>query len=157
MKILFLHGWHSAPGGTKSQFLESHGHTVIGPRLDDDDYDAAVRTAQGEYDRHRPDVIVGSSRGAAIAMDLASGETPLVLLCPAWKNWAKIASVKPETLILHSRQDEVVPFADSEELIRNSALPETALIEVGHEHPLADPQSLEMLRKACERLAHCPR
>lgn len=157
MKILFLHGWHSAPGGTKSTFLESHGHTVIGPELDDDDYGAAVRTAQGEYDRHLPDVVVGSSRGGAIAMDLQSQETPLVLLCPAWKNWARTKTTKPQTLILHSRQDEVVPFSDSEELIQKSGLAESALIEVGYEHPLADPESLEALLKACERLTNATR
>ena len=87
MKILFLHGWHSVPGGVKPSYLASHGHEVINPALDDDDFDQAVRTAQAEYDRHQPDVIVGSSRGGAVAMNLDSGSTPLVLLCPAWKRW----------------------------------------------------------------------
>src|SRR5579885_3074071 len=85
MKILFLHGWHSVPGGVKSSFLAAHGHQVINPVLDDDDFAAAVRTAQAEYDRHRPDIIVGSSRGGAVAMNLDAGPTPLVLLCPAWR------------------------------------------------------------------------
>ncbi len=89
MKILFLHGWHSVPGGVKPTFLADHGHTVINPALDDDDFDAAVRTAQAEYDQHQPDVIVGSSRGGAVAMNIESGDTPLVLLCPAWKSWGK--------------------------------------------------------------------
>ena len=85
MKILFLHGWHSVPGGVKPSYLVSHGHTVINPALDHDDWGEAVRTAQAEYDRQHPDVIVGSSRGGAVAMNLDSGSTPLVLLCPAWK------------------------------------------------------------------------
>src|SRR3954452_22969301 len=85
MKILFLHGWHSVPGGVKPSYLARHGHEVVNPALDDDDFDEAVRTAQAEYNRHHPDVIVGSSRGGAVAMNLASGSTPLVLLCPAWK------------------------------------------------------------------------
>ena len=83
MKILFLHGWRSVPGGVKPSYLIEHGHTVINPALDDDDFAGAVRTAQAEYDRHRPDVIVGSSRGGAVAMNLDAGSTPLVLLCPA--------------------------------------------------------------------------
>lgn len=85
MKILFLHGWHSVPGGVKPSFLAGQGHEVINPAIDDDDFDAAVRTAQAEYDRHGPDAIVGSSRGGAVAMNLDAGPTPLVLLCPAWK------------------------------------------------------------------------
>ena len=43
--------------------------------------------------------------------------------------------MKPDTVILHSRADDVVPFADSEELVRNSG---AALIEVGTDHRLAD-------------------
>jgi hypothetical protein len=43
-------------------------------------------------------------------------------------------------VILHSRADDVVPFADSEELLRNSGLPATALVGVGNDHRLADPE-----------------
>jgi hypothetical protein len=52
-----------------------------------------------------------------------NGATPLVLLCPAWKNWGTATNVKPNTIILHSRKDDVIPFCDSEELIANSGLP----------------------------------
>ena len=38
MKILFLHGWQSVPGGVKPTFLAQHGHTVINPKLPDDDF-----------------------------------------------------------------------------------------------------------------------
>jgi hypothetical protein len=83
MKALHHQGWHSVPGGVKPSCLVHHGHEVINPALSDDGWGEAVRTAQAVYDRHRPDVIVGSSRGGAIAMNLDSGSTPLVLLCPA--------------------------------------------------------------------------
>ena len=152
MKILFLHGWHSVPGGLKPTFLKDAGHTIINPALDDDDFDAAVRTAQAEYDKHQPDVIVGSSRGGAVAMNIESGETPLALLCPAWKNWGSATTVKPNTTILHSRDDDTVPFADSEELVRNSDLPESALIEIGNDHRLADPEPLQAMLEACEQM-----
>ena len=45
--------------------------------------------------------------------------------------------MKPNTIILHSWADEVVPFADSEELVRNSGLPLESLVEVGREQRLA--------------------
>ena len=86
LKILFLHGWHSVVGGVKSTYLKDAGHEVINPALDDDNFEAAVRTAQAEYDQHTPDVVVGSSRGGAVDMNIESGDTPLVLLCPAWRN-----------------------------------------------------------------------
>jgi hypothetical protein len=39
---------------------------------------------------------------------------------------------KPNTTIPHSRNDEVIPFADSEELVSRSGLLQTALIENGN-------------------------
>jgi hypothetical protein len=54
-------------------------------------------------------------------------------------------------VILHSRADDVVPFGDSEELVRNSGLPAWTLIEVGNDHRLADPETLEKMLRACER------
>src|SRR5436190_17217369 len=146
MKILFLHGWHSVPGGVKPTYLKEHGHTVINPALPDEDFAEAVRIAQAEFDRHQPDVVVGSSRGGAVAMNINSGNAKLVLLCPAWKKWGSVKKVKPGTVILHSRADDVVPFAHSEELARTSG---ASLIEVGTDHRLADPEPLAAMLKAC--------
>ena len=151
MKILFLHGWTSIPGGVKPRYLKSVGHEVINPALPDDDFDEAVRIAQAEFDRHQPDVVVGSSRGGAVAMSIDLGSTPLVLMCPAWKRWGKATKVKPHTVILHCPADETVPFADSEELVCNSGLGEEALIAVGHDHRLADAASLKAMADACAR------
>ena len=112
-----------------------------------------MKIAQAEYDRHRLDVVVGSSRGGAVAMNLDSEDTPLVLLCPAWTKYGTAKTVKPGTTILHSRADDVVPFADSEELVRTSGLPATALVKVGGDHRLADPEPLEAMLRECERAA----
>ncbi len=150
MKILFLHGWQSVPGGVKPTFLARHGHEVINPKLPDEDFVEAVRIAQAEFDKHQPDVVVGSSRGGAVAMSINNGGAQLILLCPAWRKWGTARTVKPGTVILHSRADDVVPFADSEELVTNSGLPASALIEVGTDHRLADPKALEAMLRACE-------
>jgi hypothetical protein len=153
MRILFLHGWQSVPGGVKPTYLAQHGHEVINPKLPDEDFEEAVRIAQAEFDKHRPQAIVGSSRGGAVAMNISSGNARLVLLCPAWKKHGTARTVKPGTVILHSRADDVVPFADSEELLRNSDLPPSALVEVGDDHRLADPEPLRKMLQACERAA----
>jgi hypothetical protein len=151
MLILFLHGWHGVPGGVKPSYLKDHGHTVINPALPDDDFDAALAIAQAEFDKHKPNVIVGSSRGGALAMNIEAGETPLVLLCPAWKKYGTVKTVKANSTILHSRADDVIPYADSEELVRNSGLPVYVLVETGKDHRLADPESLEIMLEACGR------
>lgn len=152
VKLLFLHGWHSVVGGVKPTYLKDHGYDVINPFLDDDDFELAVRTGQAEYDHHRPDVIVGSSRGGAVAMNIQSTTTPLVLLCPAWKKWGCVTAIKSNSLILHSPQDDVVPFEDSVELIHNSKLPLETIIEVGSDHRLADESSLSVMLWACNLL-----
>ena len=137
MAVLFLHGKESKPGGTKPTYLAQHGLTVLNPALPDDDFTEAVRIAQAEFHRHKPDVVVGSSRGGAVAMNIDSCNARVVLLCPAWKKWGSATTVKAGTVILHSRDDDVIPFAESEELIRNSGLPSSALVEVGSDHRLS--------------------
>jgi|SRR5579871_6690330 len=147
MKILFLHGWQSVPGGVKPTFLAKHGHEVINPKLPDEDFEEAVRIAQAEFDMHQPDVVVGPSRGGAVAINLNSDAAKLVLLSPAWKRHGTARTVKPGTVVLHSRADDVVPFAQSEELARTSG---ATLIEVGTDHRLADPEPLAAMLRACE-------
>jgi hypothetical protein len=153
MKILFLHGWHSVPGGNKPTYLKDHGHEVIEPALPDDDFEESVRIAQAEFDKTQPAVVVGLSRGGAVAVNIDSGSAKLVLLCPGWKKWGTAKTVKPGTVILHSRTDDIVPFGFSVELVQNSELPMSALIEVGKDHWLHEREAFEAMLKACERAA----
>jgi len=55
--------------------------------------------------------------------------------------------VKHATVILHSRADDVIPFADSEELAKNSG---ASLIEIGTDHRLAEPEPLAAMLRTCE-------
>ena len=153
MKILFLHGLGSRPGGLKPTYLVRHGHDVSNPQLSEDDFRESIQIAQCEYDRFCPDVIVGSSRGGGVAVNMESKDTPRVLLCPSWKNKRMANRVKPNTIVLHSRQDEVIPFRESEELLANSGLSPDLIVEVGFEHRLADEHSLRAMLNACEELA----
>jgi len=146
MTILFLHGKESGPGGKKPTFLEGHELTVINPALPADDFIQAVSIAQSAFDQHAPVVVVGSSRGGAVAMNINSGDAGLVLLCPAWKKWGDAKTAKPRTIVLHSRHDEVVPFADSEELINNSK--SATLVESGVDHRLSTPEALTAMLDA---------
>lgn len=150
MKILFLHGWQSVVGGVKPTSLAAAGHEVINPALPDEDFAAAVAIAQAEFDRHRPSVVVGSSRGGAVAMNIRAAGARLVLLCPAWKRWGSARTIPAGTIVLHSRGDDVIPFNESEELVSASGLPAAALVEVGTDHRLAEPEPLAAMLRACE-------
>lgn len=135
LRTLFLYSWHSIPGGVKPTYLKNAGHEVINPALDGDNFDLAVRTAQAEYDQDQPEVIVGSSSGGAVAMNIESTDTPLVLLCLAWKNWGTTTTLKQ----------------NREELVANSGLPLGTLIEVGGDHRLTDPEPLKAMLEVCDR------
>ena len=49
MKILFLHGWHSVPGGVKPTYLQDHGQEVINPALDDVTVHGAVTSRGADW------------------------------------------------------------------------------------------------------------
>ncbi|HUT10305.1 MAG TPA: alpha/beta fold hydrolase [Thermoguttaceae bacterium] len=151
MIVLFLHGFGSDPNGIRPTFLQQQGFEVIHPALPDDDFQQSLLIAQREFDRGRPDVVVGSSRGGAVAMNIDVGETPLVLIAPAWSKWSGAATVQASTMILHSEHDEVVPIEGSRELLRRSGLPADRLIVVGENHRMTDPAAFEALVQAIER------
>lgn len=72
-----------------------------------------------------------------------------MLLCPALKKWGTVKTAKQDTVIIHSRSDDVIPYSDSEKLAKNSGLPACALIEIGNDHRLADSESLDIMLYAC--------
>ena len=80
-------------GGLKPTYLRSHRHEIIEPELDHEDFKAALRTAQASLDQHHPEVVVGSSRGGSVAINIESGSARLVLICPTWKKWGSATMV----------------------------------------------------------------
>ena len=112
---------------------------------------AVVQVPEGGLERLNQEAEAAIAAQAAFVptININSGDARLVLLCPAWRKWGTARTVKPDTVILHSRADDVIPFADSEELVRNSGLPAWTLIEVGRDHRLADAESLETMLEAC--------
>jgi len=103
--------------------------------------------------RHRVDVVVGSSFGGAVALELLARGAwvgPTVLLCPAHRLVGGRALRPPPMLlpdapavvVVHGRQDDIVPIAHSRDLVRGTRSP---LVEVDDDHPLsasATPENL---------------
>lgn len=134
-KILFLHGWMS-DGSGKHCLLSSMNYDVETPSLSNWWFPTACNQAQKAYDEFKPDLVVGSSRGGAVAMNINTGNTPLVLLAPAWKQFGNVSKIeKPYTIIIHSKQDSTIPFQDSVRLIENS-VEGVRLWEAGDSHRL---------------------
>jgi pimeloyl-ACP methyl ester carboxylesterase len=154
MRILFCHGLEGSPNGRKAMALRDAGHEVLAPPLSKDDFERAVRDAGAVLARDRPEVIVGSSRGGAVAMRIAAASpVPLVLLAPAWRRFGVMPVVRRESRILHGIKDDVVPLADSIELEQRNRLPAENLIPVNDDHRLASPLAVEALLLAVARAA----
>lgn len=142
-RLLYFHGSSAGRFGSKTDLLERHGHLIVGrPRLpyprhprrswrwlvayfDQQWFRDAVQAAQECYDACLPDVIIGSSMGGAVAMNIRSGDTPQVLVAPAWRAWwmlrfGRARRVKPATVIVHGDRDRTVFPRASRRLLVNS-------------------------------------
>jgi hypothetical protein len=145
-RLLFLHGLEGKPTGRKATALREAGWNVMAPSLPKDDFEKAVQIARRTLEQHRPDLIVGSSRGGAVAMRIgAEGGVPLVLCAPAWRKFGIEPVLTAGTRIIHGIKDSVVPLADSIELESNNGLPPENLIPVNDEHRLSSPLALATL------------
>lgn len=146
-KILFLHGLESKPGGTKAKHLERVGHNVLNPALPKYSFEESVAIAQGVVDRELPDVIVGSSRGGAVAMCLDPNGAKTVLIAPAWSHYmqTEVTDCRSDTMILHCESDDTVVFSDSQQLSDKYG---ATLIKVGQCHRMNDADALEALEEA---------
>ena len=142
--ILFFHGLNSSPLGEKAKFLAGTGHQIITPWLPADDWEKTIKVAQECVSAYRPDIIVGSSRGGAVALNIKSEKKgcKLILIAPAWKKYGKVSKTSPNAAILHSKKDDIVPYKDSVRLSANSGC---KLYEVGDSHRMNEGDVYEMI------------
>lgn len=122
MEIVFLHGLESGPHGSKYQALRQAFGEVAAPDCTGV-YDEAQRLEiirAALADRSAPLLVVGSSMGGLMALLLQQAEPDrvagLVLCAPAIHRPAAQGldyDRLPPTIVIHGRQDDVVPFAAS--------------------------------------------
>lgn len=130
-KVLYLHGLGGKRSGPRTEMLEAMGHEVVYPELPADDYEKAVEVAKEHLDG--VDLIIGSSRGGAVAMGLTT-DKPVLLLAPAWRMMGIEPKLPgPNTYTIHGFEDERVVSTDSEELMAaNGAVDKLVLVSDGH-------------------------
>jgi pimeloyl-ACP methyl ester carboxylesterase len=140
LRVQFIHGLKSSPQGSKAVFLASRFDATT-PSMDTRDLAAAIETQARALAEIRPDVVVGSSFGGAIAVALlARGlwRGPTLLLAPAA---AKLGVTDPlpegvPVTIVHGVRDAIVPLEDSRALARTGTPSLVVLHEVDDEHRL---------------------
>lgn len=143
--ILFLHGLGSKPGGAKVKYLEALGHNVINPALPNEDFNKSVEIADKLLKEHNIDVVIGSSRGGAVAMALNHSK-PMVLVAPAWSNYNVIPNADQADMwkVIHSKNDDVIPIIDSRLLERLGC----SLVVTGETHRMNDEEALKAIAAA---------
>lgn len=133
---------------SKPDFLKTIGYDVYSPILNDWSFKESVETAKYNLLATDPDVIVGSSRGGAVAMNL-NCEKPLLLLSPAWRFFGSADKINSNSIIIHSMNDNLVPIKDSEKLCKNSLC---RLIIAGEDHRLNCSDAKEAIAFALNKI-----
>lgn len=144
MKVIYLHGWLSSPLSYKVQVLRENGFEVFAPELPAESWDQSVANARKAIEEFAPDVIVGSSRGGAVAM-VSNKSVPMILVAPAWKKFCPWGTISGSTTIIHSPDDEVVSFEDSIELAHAFG---AMLVEAGQNHRMQDDEAIDAILDA---------
>jgi len=155
LRVLFVHGLMSSPGGRKARYLAQRFDSIT-PRMETGDFPGCLETQRRAIAAHRPDVVVGSSFGGAVLVELIrrgewSGAT-LLLAQAALKldATARLPSTLP-VLLVHGRADEVVPVEHSRTLAATS--PAARLIETEDEHRLVELTRSERLAELVREAA----
>ena len=140
LRVQFIHGLEGSPQGAKAQLFAEH-FTALTPAMDTRDFEACVALHAATIASFKPDVLVGSSFGGAVAVALLQRRVwlgPTLLLAQAAQHF-RLAAELPEGVhvwLVHGQGDDVVDIADSRALARSGTPDLVRLIEVDDDHSL---------------------
>ncbi|MBM4369100.1 MAG: hypothetical protein FJ090_15550 [Deltaproteobacteria bacterium] len=135
--VLFFHGRESSPSGNKARWLRAR-YGAFTPGYDTNSLATALPTARAALAEHRPEVVVGSSFGGAVACQLVAEGLwtgPTILIAPASRLLGGPSRL-PEgarAVIFHGEHDSVVPLAHSQEMAGGGV---ELRVVAGGDHPL---------------------
>lgn len=138
-QILFLHGLEGSPSGRKAVWLRQH-YDAVSPPLDTSAFERAVADGAAALEQHRPTLVIGSSYGGAVLLELVcSGRWagPSIFLAQAGKKLLPYDRLPPghRAVFIHGRQDDLIPWEESAELVEASGS-SARLVLVDDEHRL---------------------
>jgi len=129
-KVLFLHGLFSnGEQSCKCHSMRCDGYEVTAPPLNNWFLSWAISSVN--LNRIKPNVIVGSSRGGAVALSLKT-KLPLILLAPAWKYYGVKSKFTNRCVVIHGVKDTLIPYQDSIELVNKNPNAELLLVDDDH-------------------------
>ena len=140
LRVQFAHGLEGSPRGAKARLLSRHFEART-PAMDTGDFEACVELHARTLERFRPDVVVGSSFGGAVVVELLRRRLwrgPTLLLAPAALRRDPSARL-PEDVpvwIVHGLRDELIDVEQSRALARSGSPERVRLFEVDDDHAL---------------------
>lgn len=160
LKVQLIHGLEGSPNGAKAQFLASR-FDALTPGMDTRDFEGSIRVQAEAITRFRPDVLVGSSFGGAVAAALlqrGSWHGPTVLLAPALEPFGVEPSLPAgaPVVIVHGIADDIVPIEASRRLARACDPAWVTLVEVDDGHRLGSLLESERLADIVREVAGPP-
>jgi len=150
---LFLDGIGCNPDGYKPRFIAGLGYRVTAPQIPDLDFPAAVAVADQTVVESPPDVIVGYSRGAGVAMMLRDRHTPRLLIAPALHWTSDGCGFEGRLVVLHSATDDGLPLESVRGELARCGLSVADLRVVGEDHTMIDQPALSALTVALTELS----
>lgn len=140
LRVQFVHGLESSPGGAKARHLAEHFEALT-PAMDTRDFEACVELQTRALRGFRPDVLVGSSFGGAVVVALLQRGVwrgPTLLLAQAAVRRGLPARLPPgvPVWIAHGTRDELIDLEDSRVLASAGRPENVRLLQVDDDHRL---------------------
>lgn len=140
LRVQFAHGLEGSPQGAKALLFAEH-FTARTPGMNTRDFEACVELHARTLREFRPDVLVGSSFGGAVVVELlARGEwtgRTLLLAQAALRRQPEASLPEGVTVwLIHGLRDELIAPDDSRRLARTGDPDRVRLIEVDDDHSL---------------------
>ncbi len=136
----FIHGLESSPQGAKAQLFAQHFDART-PAMDTRNFEASVQVQSTALREFEPHVLVGSSYGGAIAVDLLQrgvwrGPTLLLAQAALRRGMPAVLPQGVTIWLVHGTRDEIIDIEDSRVLARSGSPDRVRLIEVDDVHSL---------------------
>jgi esterase/lipase len=149
-KVLYIHGVGGSKNSPKATAIRFKGYDFVAPTfpklagdtlfslaipfLNRSHWNRSIAITKDAIEKEKPDVVVGSSMGGALAMEALQEmpHIPQVLISPAWKFFGVKPKLSDIATIIHGDRDVLVNVKDSEKLAKKN--PNANLIVIPDDH-----------------------
>lgn len=139
-RVQFVHGLEGSPQGAKARLFAANFDACT-PAMDTSDFEACVAVHAAVLGSFEPDLLVGSSFGGAVAVELLrrgawSGPTLLLAQAAVKRDPNVSLPRRVPVWLVHGRDDDLIDIADSRALASRGDPERVRLLEVVDDHAL---------------------